>query len=180
MSQIRTLSLLACAALVICFTLTAYTTAWSADVWEDKTNGFSITFPKGWKAQKSTNKPFVAMAMSPDLGKSDPYKESVQVAVVKVGDKMNWDQFAKKFAGGFKSLPESKFAKGVFGKLKIDGLDVRRFGGTFKIKNTTMAYLAYATAKNGKGYAIVCYTVPSEFNKYKQLFENTAKTLKIN
>ena len=63
--------------------------------------------------------------------------------------------------------------------IKIDKLDVRRFSGSFRVNGITLAYLTYATAKNDRGYAVVGFTVPFEFDKYKHLFERIVKTLEI-
>ncbi len=154
-------------------------TAWADQTHQDKTHGFSIAFPDGWKIEPAANKPFVVLALSPDGGKSDPYRENIQVAVMDLKDGEDWDAFAKRFAGGFKAMDSFAMSQELFGKGQAGGLNVRRFGGTYKVKGSTLSVVAFCTAKGKKGYAVVAHSVPAEMKKYLPAFEKAALSLRI-
>lgn len=142
-----------------------------------KDKGFEVVLPKGWEQKKNVMGAEI-IALRPKGGKSDSFRENVNVVVENLNQKLAAKDYYK--------ASQSVLAK-VFNEFKIEKTGHSTINKhdtywcifTHKMGGIRAKVLQYMTTEGTRGFVVTGSALPDTFDKYKKEFEATAESLKI-
>jgi len=144
-------------------------------VFKDKT--FAITLPKGWEQQKDVMGA-VVVAISPQEGSKDTFRENINVVVENLTQQMTPKAY---YEASFNIL------KKLFTDFKLEKKGTEKLAGKefywsvfgHKMGNIKAKVLQYMSVEGLKAYVITCSAAPEKFDKFKPVFEASVRSFKL-
>lgn len=146
----------------------------------DKGRGFSIALPSGWQQDKDALGT-VVMALSQKEGKSDNFRENINVVVEALSGKMSSKEYFDASQAAIKKVfHDQSFRLEKAGKEKLANNEFYWSVYTHKTPAGSLAkVLQYVTVKDLRAYIITCSAAPDRFNKYRPTFDTSLKSFRF-
>jgi hypothetical protein len=143
------------------------------DRYVSREKGFSITVPPGWDIEeKKMNTDLIAV--SPDEGMEDTFRENFNVLVEILPREMTIDEYYLKGMPIFKEFAK-EFRQIASGVEEIDGAQFRYDVVSHKMGPLRIRVLQYLFVKDKKGYLITFSAADEKYDRYAGMFKEVAK-----
>jgi len=133
--------------------------------------GFSITFPADWE-RKENFRGMVVVAISPQAGPDDTFRENAAVVVEDLPAGTALDVYEKacreKLAASFK---DHGYREHESSRTSLAGCDAVRLVYSHRKDDFAMKLITWLVVKGGRGYVICCGSTPAEFDGHLPVFE---------
>ncbi|MCE1246165.1 MAG: DcrB-related protein [Firmicutes bacterium] len=173
----RHLAIITLVALFVVGIMASQAFADTMKTYTNKAKGFSIDFPSKWEVKEKVSDVDV-IALSPVEGKSDKFRENVNVIALTVPTSVTLKVFYDENVKDMKKKLK-KFTVVSESNTKINGQDARKLVYTHNMYNHTMKAAAYVMLKGGKACFITCTAAPETYSKWEAEFDKIAKTTKF-
>lgn len=142
-----------------------------------KEKGFSIKLPKDWEKRENFMG-LIIIALSPQEGNSDQFRENVNVAVDEFADVMPLEKYFQTSLDSMQKLL-TQFQEHENGQVIIDNKKAKWITYSHRVGVLRLKVLAYLLISGNRGYVITCSATPEQFSKYNGRFKEIAQSLKL-
>lgn len=165
--------------LTILLLILAVSYAYAGDfvVYNCKSKGYSISFPKTWELKEKYRETDV-IALSPQENSADRFRENVNVITSDLGQVYSLDTYYKaNIENAEKGL--NKFKQVQLTDIKINGIPTKRLVYTHEMQDISIKVIAFVLVKGKMGCVITCTALPDSYSKYEKTFDEVAKSFKF-
>jgi hypothetical protein len=140
---------------------------------------FSIEFHPGWEILEGDGYEYALVeAVSPWEGDDDEFAEHISVDVEDLQGATDLDTYhAETVEAQAEAIPG--FYVEEEGRLTISGMPARYVVFGFESEGYPMTAIGYTLIENGRGYLIAGLAQAHKFVLYRQVFQNTAESFRI-
>lgn len=143
----------------------------------DKNRGFSINLPSGWSQDRDSMGTAV-MAISKAEGSKDNFRENINVVVETLTGSMTPKDYFDASQNAIKRVFQD-FRLEKTGKERLGSKDFYWSVFQHKTPNSKAKVLQYVSVNGLRAYIITCSASPEKFDKFKGVFESSAKSFKF-
>ncbi|MCX8122895.1 MAG: DcrB-related protein [Spirochaetes bacterium] len=139
--------------------------------------GFSIVFPKYWEIQQK-EMGAVVIALSPEEGSKDDFRENVAITVENMTDNVTLEQYFELSQKNLKNY--SKDYKLLYKNTTwLAKKPAMILGFTYSMSGLKLKVLQYYCLNNSKAYVITCTALPHSFGRYEESFLKIVRSFRF-
>lgn len=143
----------------------------------DNDKDFSAILPAGWE-QKVDYMDTEVIFLSPMESDDDRFQENVTVTSGELSQPLTMDEcYQMSLADMRETLKD--FKEESSGDMKVDGNDVKFIVYAHKPGDLDLKGISYIIVKGNRVFVVTCAAEHDKFDKYKDVFEQTVQSFKI-
>ena len=142
----------------------------------DKEEGFSISFPASWKAQRGVKGARVVI-VSPREGASDKFRENVTVFANELPPDWTLEEAFTRSIDLAKTV-QPHFKEQERGLVSIGGREAMWIIFSSKVGKLKAQYMLHFFINDNRSYLVSCTSTPDEFPEYRRTFEKIVQSFR--
>lgn len=138
---------------------------------------YSIVYPEGWELKEGMMGTS-SIALSPQEGETDTFRENINVVVERLPTAMSLDRYHDANVTELKRIL-GEDAEIDVADVELGDVNARRLDYSMTMGQLRTRALAFLAVSGKRGYVITCSALPDTLDRYRGTFEEAAETFRF-